>query len=51
MYWPHDIRAGAHFNTSHLRYVSNTANVVLLTNKLLCRMHQAVETRHDAKGR
>ena len=51
VYWPHNISTWAHFHTPHLRYVSDTANVELLTNKLLRRMHQTIETRHDAKGR
>jgi hypothetical protein len=48
VYRPHSI-TWVRFHTPHLRYVSNTANVVLLTNKLLRRMHQTIETRHDAK--
>jgi hypothetical protein len=51
VYRLHCIRAWAHFHTPHLRYVPDTANVVLLTDKLLRCMHQAIETCHDAKGR
>jgi hypothetical protein len=50
VYRLHDICAWAHFHTPYLRYVPDPTNVVLLTDKLLRCMHQAIKTCHDAKG-
>lgn len=50
VYWLHNVRACAHFHTPYLRYIPDTANVILLTDKLFRCVHQAIETCHDAKG-
>ena len=51
MNWPQSIWVCAHLDPRQLRDVPHAMNMILLANKLLCREHQTIEARHDAKRR